>query len=162
MSLVIAAGAFFIYTLSSRFAYRGVMVMNRHKPLILIKCILSLLISVCLFNVVSAQKGTHVVKRVTFQRGSNSTVIKGKARWGASYIYLLRARAGQALTVHLEGVPVARIVPPGTENYEALAGADNVNDWSEKLPKTGEYQINVGHANDAYAAAPYTLEIKIE
>lgn len=136
--------------------------MSRHKPLVIIKCILSLLLSVGMSHVVFAQKGTHVMKRVTFQRGRNSTVIKGQAHWGASYIYLLRARAGQTLTVHLEGVPVARIVPPGAENYEALAGADNVNDWSGKLPKTGQYQINVGHANDAYAAAPYTLEIKIE
>ncbi len=69
------------------------------------------------FPGVFAQKGTHVTRRITFQKGSNSTVIRSKARWGTSYIYLLKARAGQVLTVHLEGVPVIRIVPPGARNY---------------------------------------------
>lgn len=114
------------------------------------------------FPGVFAQKGTHVTRRITFQKGSNSTVIRSKARWGTSYIYLLKARAGQVLTVHLEGVPVIRIVPPGARNYESLEGADNVHDWSGTLPRNGNYQLNVGHTNDAYTNAPYTLEIKVE
>jgi antitoxin (DNA-binding transcriptional repressor) of toxin-antitoxin stability system len=126
------------------------------------KYLLALLLLILLFHSVSAQKGTHITKRVTFPRGSNSTIIKGRARWGASHVYLLRARAGQVLTMHLEGVPVARIVPPRARNYEALEGADNVKDWAGKLPKTGVYQINVGHADDAYTDVPYILEIKVE
>lgn len=109
-----------------------------------------------------AQKGTHVTRRVNFQPGSSSTVIKGKARWGTSYIYLLRARAGQTLTVRLEGVPVMRIIPPGAKNYEALEGADVVKEWSGKLPTTGDYRIDIGHTNDKYGTAPYELEIRIE
>ena len=112
--------------------------------------------------VAHAQRGTHYTRRVSFKSGSNSTVISGRARWGASYIYLLRARAGQLLTVHLEGVPVMRIIPPETKDHEALDGADIVRDWSGRLPTTGDYRIDVGHTNDEYGIAPYKLEIKIE
>jgi antitoxin (DNA-binding transcriptional repressor) of toxin-antitoxin stability system len=136
--------------------------MNSLTSIHMMRCISVFFLTVLLSHSVSAQKGTYVTKRITFQKGGNSIVIQGKARWGTSYIYLLRARAGQTLTVHLEGIPVVRIVPPGARHDEALEGADNVNDWSGKLPKTGDYQLNVGHANDAYADAQYTLKIKVE
>ncbi|HEV2914958.1 MAG TPA: hypothetical protein VGX92_16900 [Pyrinomonadaceae bacterium] len=112
-------------------------------------------------SAVYAQKGTRVVRRVRFASGRTTAVLKGKARWGTSYIYILRARAGQTLTVHVAGVPVFRIVAPGARNYEALEGADNVKDWSGELPLSGDYKINLGHADDAYADAPYTLEVTI-
>ena len=122
--------------------------------------LLSVMLLVCVCNT-SAQKGTHFTKRVTFQRGANSTTIKGSARWGATYIYLLRARAGQTLSVRLEGVPVLRIIPPGAKHFEPLPGADLVKEWSGTLPKTGDYQLDLGHTDDRYASAPYTLEISI-
>ena len=126
------------------------------------RALLPLLIIALCAVVVPAQKGTHITRRVKFARGQSSTTIKGRANWGASYIYLLQARAGQTLTVNIEGVPVFRIVPPGARNYEALAGADNVKEWSGRLPRTGTYQINVGHANDAYSEAPYELKISVQ
>ena len=128
----------------------------------LIKCSLVLLLLSISLQAVIAQKGTHVTRRVNFQPGSNSIVVKGRARWGTSYVYLLRARAGQTLTVHLEGVPVVRIIAPGAKDYQALPGGDIVKDWSGKLPETGDYRIDVGHTNDEYATAPYKLEIRVE
>ena len=110
----------------------------------------------------AGQKGTHYTKRVKFAPGQTSTVIKGRANWGASYIYLLRARAGQNLSVKIEGVPVLRVVPPKARDYEALEGADTVKQWSGRLPMTGDYQINVGHADDNYTEAPFTLRITVE
>ena len=108
-----------------------------------------------------AQRGTHVVRRVSFPRGRTTVLLKGSAKWGASYIYVLRARAGQTITVHSTGVPVFRVVPPGARNYDALPGADNVRDWSGRLPADGDYKINIGHADDNYTRAPYTLEVTI-
>ena len=128
----------------------------------LFKSVVALSMMVLLLQTVSGQRGTHVTKRVSFRTGTNSTVIKGTAQWGTRYVYLLRARAGQTLTVRLEGVPVMRILPPGTRNYEALPGADIVKDWSGKLPKSGDYTIDVGHTDDRYSGAPYTLQIKVE
>lgn len=112
-------------------------------------------------TVAAAQKGTTINRRVQFPRGRTTAVLKGKANWGANYIYRLRARAGQTMIVHINGVTTFRIVPPGSRNYEALAGADNVQDWTGELPRTGDYQIIVGHANDNYTLAPYTLEVTV-
>ena len=111
--------------------------------------------------VAAAQKGTTINRRVQFPRGRTTAVLKGKANWGASYIYRLRARAGQTMIVHIAGVPTFRIIAPGSRNYEALGGADNVQDWTGELPRTGNYQIIVGHANDNYTLAPYTLEVTV-
>ena len=113
------------------------------------------------FSLAAAQKGTTINRRVRFPRGRTTAVLKGKANWGASYIYRLRARAGQTMLVHITGVPTFRIIPPGSRNYEALPDADNVQDWSGDLPRTGDYQIIVGHANDDYSLVPYTLEITV-
>jgi hypothetical protein len=108
-----------------------------------------------------AQKGTTINRRVQFPPGRTTAVLKGKANWGANYVYRLRARAGQTMIVHVTGVPTFRIIAPGSRNYEALAGADNVQDWTGELPRTGDYQIIVGHANDNYTLAPYTLEVTV-
>jgi hypothetical protein len=112
-------------------------------------------------SLAAAQKGTTINKRVQFPRGRTTAVLKGKANWGASYVYRLRAQAGQTMLVHITGVPTFRIIAPRSRNYEALPGADNVQDWTGELPRTGDYQIVVGHANDNYTLAPYTLEITI-
>ena len=127
-----------------------------------LKAFLLLLLATPFSDIAIAQKGTHIIKRVSFRAGKNSTVIKGSARWGASYIYLLRARAGQTLTVRLLGVPVLRIIPPDARNFEALPGADLVREWSGTLPKTEDYRLDLGHTDDRYGSAPYTLEIKVE
>lgn len=112
-------------------------------------------------SLVFAQKGTTINRRVQFPPGRTTVVLKGKANWGANYVYRLRARAGQTMIVHVTGVPTFRIIAPGSRNYEALAGADNVQDWTGELPRTGDYQIIVGHANDNYTLAPYTLEVTV-
>ncbi|HEY6120450.1 MAG TPA: hypothetical protein VIV66_10845 [Pyrinomonadaceae bacterium] len=126
------------------------------------KTILLAFLTTCVSDQALAQKGTHIFKRVTFRSGTNSTVIKGSARWGASYIYLLRARAGQTLSVRLQGVPVLRIIPPGAKHFEPLPGADLVKEWSGTLPRTGDYQLDLGHTDDRYGSAPFTLEIKVQ
>jgi hypothetical protein len=112
-------------------------------------------------SVAAAQKGTTINRRVQFPRGRTTAVLKGKANWGASYVYRLRAQAGQTMIVHVTGIVSFRIIPPGSRNYDALPGADNVQDWTGELPRTGDYQIVVGHANDNYTLAPYTLEVTV-
>ncbi|MDX6692609.1 MAG: hypothetical protein QOF02_212 [Blastocatellia bacterium] len=115
----------------------------------------------CSISLASAQKGTTFTRRVQFPRGRTTVVLKGKANWGASYVYRLRAEAGQTMLVHITGVPTFSIIAPRSRNFDALDGADNVQDWTGELPRTGDYQIVVGHANDNYTLAPYTLEVTI-
>lgn len=132
--------------------------LNRRKSVRLLAALALVLFSV---SMAAAQKGTTVNRRVQFARGRTTAVLKGKANWGASYVYRLRAHAGQTMLVHITGVPTFRIIAPGSRNYEALDGADNVQDWTGELPRDGDYQIIVGHANDNYTLAPYTLEVTV-
>ncbi len=134
------------------------MKLKRIKSLRVVAATLLILLTVA---VAAAQKGTTINRRVQFPRGRTTAVLKGKANWGANYIYRLRARAGQTMIVHVTGVTTFRIIAPGSRNYEALDGADNVQDWTGELPRTGDYQIIVGHANDNYTLAPYTLEVTV-
>jgi hypothetical protein len=98
---------------------------------------------------------TTVKKRVRFQRGRTTAVIKDTVRFCFSHEYSLRARRGQTMSVHLAtGKKTSFTVqsPSGT-----IEDADGVKDWSGELPETGEYTIVIG--TDATAA--YTLEVTI-
>ena len=114
------------------------------------------------------QKGTIITRRVQFERGQTSTTLKGKASWGASYVYLLRARAGQTLTVRVTGAPDFTIYPPGkrpsantSAEDVALKGTFGVKDWSGQLPASGEYAIWLSHAEPEVSMAGDTLEVSI-
>lgn len=111
----------------------------------------------------SAQKGTVVRKRVEFARGRNSASFNGSAEWGTSYLYLVRARAGQAMTVEIKGAPGVTIRTPDPNHvFDIEQGDGQDKRWSGDLPATGEYKIIVSHTIDGVAAAPYTLKITIQ
>src|SRR5438034_8170446 len=64
----------------------------------------SFLISiVILIFIVSAfaQKGTSIVTRIKFARGRTTTIERGSVHRGMSHDYLLKAGAGQTMSVHL-------------------------------------------------------------
>jgi hypothetical protein len=96
-----------------------------------------------------------ITRQVKFARGRTTTVIKDTVRLCTSHEWVLRARRGQTMSVHLAtGKKTSFTVqsPSGT-----IEDADGVKDWSGELPETGDYVINVG--TDATAA--YTLEVTI-
>jgi hypothetical protein len=97
-----------------------------------------------------------IPKRIRFQRGRTTAVIKDTVRLCTSHEYRLRALAGQRMAVHLAAgrrTSFTVHTPAG----DTPEGADGSNDWNGELPETGEYTINV--ATDATAA--YTLEVTI-
>src|SRR5438034_5959804 len=104
----------------------------------------SFLISiVILIFIVSAfaQKGTSIVTRIKFARGRTTTVEKGSVHRGMSHDYLLKAGAGQNMSVHLatsSGV-CFDLYTPGLSNQLASCSRD----WSGDLPNSGDYRINV-------------------
>jgi hypothetical protein len=109
--------------------------------------------------VVAAQKGRSVVRRVNFPRGRTTTVLKGTVRRGLSHDYLLRARAGQTMTLHLattaSGMSLTILKPDG-ETW-----LDDTKDWSGELPMTGTYRINVLPDTTTERQTSYALEITI-
>ncbi|HEV2913094.1 MAG TPA: hypothetical protein VGX92_07250 [Pyrinomonadaceae bacterium] len=96
-------------------------------------------------------------RRVRFQRGRTTTVIKDAVVRGTHDRYVLRARAGQTLIVHitsLENNAVFDIY----RGRMVLDGAQETTDWTGELPRNGDYVIEVGGTR---GNASYTLEVTI-
>lgn len=94
-------------------------------------------------------------KQLKFARGRTTAVVKDTVRLCTSHEYVLRARAGQTMSVHIAtGKKTSFTVqsPSGT-----IEDADGVKDWSGELPETGDYIIIIG----TDATARYTLEVTI-
>jgi hypothetical protein len=90
-------------------------------------------------------------KRIRFAAGKSSTVVSGKISSGEHKIYLIGARAGQTIEIKItdgganHDVVFSLIAPDGVN----LMGDDESGDgydtgWKGKLPKTGDYKIEVG------------------
>lgn len=96
-----------------------------------------------------------ITRQVSFARGRTTAVIKNTVKLCTSHEWVLRARQGQTMSVHLAtGRKTSFTVQSPSGPVE---DADGVKDWSGELPETGEYTIIVG--TDATAA--YTLEVTI-
>lgn len=96
-------------------------------------------------------------RRVRFARGRTTTVIKDAVIRATRDRYVLRARAGQTLIVHitsLEDNAVFDVYAPGGRRTLA----QEATDWEGELPRTGNYVISVGPTR---GNASYTLEVTI-
>lgn len=117
------------------------------------------LILLASFTGAAAQKGKSVVRRVNFPQGRTTTVLRGMVKRGLSHDYLLRARRGQIMTLHLateaSGMSLTILKPDGeTWIYD-------VKDWSGELPATGIYRINVLPDTTTEDRTSYALEVMI-
>ena len=133
--------------------------MARTKKGITIHALIATLVLCASLTGATAQKGKSVVRRVNFPRGRTTTVLKGTVRRGLSHDYLLRARRGQTMTLHLttaaRGMSLTILQPDGeTWIYD-------VKDWSGELPSTGTYRINVLPDTTTEAPTRYALEVMI-
>ena len=107
----------------------------------------------------AAQKG--LTKRVRFPRGRTTAVLKNSVVRGTSDRYLLGARSGQQMLVHITSVEKNAVFTIYTPQGGTLAGAgegDDATDWSGALPQDGDYVIEVGGTR---GNATYTLEVTI-
>jgi hypothetical protein len=107
----------------------------------------------------SAQSGK--VQRVRFQRGRTTAILKGAVVRGTQDRYILGARGGQTMIVHITSLEknavFAILGPDGTALEGAGEGAD-VTDWTGTLPSSGDFSIWVGPTR---GNATYTLEVTI-
>lgn len=117
--------------------------------------ILALIVTVAAF----AQHGTSIVTRIKFARGRTTTVEKGSVHRGMSHDYLLKAGAGQTMTVHLaaSGGVCFDLYTPGLNDQLASCSKD----WSGDLPNSGDYRINVLPDTTTERNISYTLEVTV-
>jgi hypothetical protein len=118
-----------------------------------------LLTSLILLTSVNAQRGTSVVRRISFPRGQTSVEVQGSLRRGMSHDYLVRARRGQGMAV--------RVISQGNLAFQVIAPSgvylsDVTVEWGGYLPQTGDYRINVLPDPTTSRSLPYTLEVSIQ
>ncbi len=104
-----------------------------------------------------AQASRDIVRRVNFPRGRTTAVLRGTVRPGVGVEYLLRARAGQTMIVHLAS--------PGDVGFTIWSPnrefmADFRRDWTGELPQDGTYRVIVSPNSDR-RPMPFTLEVTI-
>lgn len=101
---------------------------------------------------------------VKFSRGTNQTIKRGvAAEYGKSYVYRLRARKGQMITVSVESsvkeLVFSIILPP---DRDTAADGFAVTQWSGKAPQTGMYAIVLVMNNENAKKVSYLLKIKVK
>ena len=100
-------------------------------------------------------------QRVRFARGRTTAVLRGAVVRGTQDRYILGARAGQTMIVHItsreKNGAFAILGPDATALDGAEEGTDAM-DWTGTLPMNGDYSIWVGPTR---GNATYTLEVTI-
>ena len=127
--------------------------------------IFSLVLSMILLaNVVTAT--AQRARRIQFPRGRTTAILTGAltGRGDESHIYLLRARAGQTLTVHItargRGDAAFSIRTPSGAHVDEDSPIDT--DWSGELPQTGDYRITVFNPSaHVRGATRYSIEVMV-
>jgi hypothetical protein len=115
--------------------------------------------------VASFQGATQRSRRIRFPPGRTTLVLKGVLKGEADATYVLRARAGQTLNLHLavENDCCAALLVKGPDgiNLTNADGTDAGDDFSVVLQKTGDYRIIVFPPDtaDRKDLARYTLEV---
>ncbi len=95
-------------------------------------------------------------KRIRFARGRTSAVMTGST--DSSDQYLLGARAGQTMLVHVTSKGNNAAIEVLDADGNAVEGEAKADDWSGALPKSGDYRIRVRATR---GIAVYTLEVTI-
>ena len=113
-----------------------------------------------------AQPPKPRVERVQFAKGASSAEIKAQIKGDADVDYVVRAAAGQTLTVTLKATNTRNyfnVLPPGSENVAMFIG-DTGGDFKRVLPADGDYAIRVYLVRAAARrneASTYTLTVSI-
>lgn len=108
------------------------------------------IISLAALAVVLISSGStqELARRVQFARGESSAVLEGSVARGERAYFVLHARAGQQLQLHIvsrEDNAVFAVLQPGRKQWLPGAGeADAAKRWSGTLPVSGDYLIIVG------------------
>ncbi len=106
-------------------------------------------------------------KRVKFPPGRTTVILKGRTTGGPSesggmnpVSYLLRARKGQQMILHLTSAKKNAVFGLYLPGMDLVEGAQDQTDWTGKLTRTGDYEIII-FPQDEVTNTTYTLEVTI-
>lgn len=100
-----------------------------------------------------------IKKQIIFPRGQTSTTVKGRVVRMDSDIYTVSARENQRMTVSITSIENNASFYVYSSDEKSLSGSTDVKKWSEKLPTTGDYIIEVGATR---GNATYKLNVSIK
>lgn len=103
---------------------------------------------------------TFAEQRVRFPKGQNSTTLRSRVSLNKAILYIVGAKAGQSMTIALDGDAKTRFDLSGPKDKSGQTMANGETEWSDTLPDTGDYRIFV--FTDSRVASPFTLKITIE
>lgn len=122
------------------------------------------LVSACLL-VLSGGVTGQIKQRVRFAAGSHGASVAGTVRGYAYRDYLVKASAGQKISLNLTASEPATVVTVFLPNGDNLDGATEANDFSGELPTNGDYVIRVlmmrSAARRKGSFSNFTLKISI-
>jgi hypothetical protein len=99
----------------------------------------------CVVVTLRAAEQSTRTERVQFKKGSTSAVIKGQVKGSGDVDYLVRAGAGQTITVSLRVSNRSNyfnVLPPGSKDVAMYVGQTG-EDFKGVLPADGDYMIRV-------------------
>jgi hypothetical protein len=105
-------------------------------------------------------------EQVTFAKGASSATIKDQLKGDTTVDYIVRAAAGQTLTVKLQKSNAQNyfnVLPPGSTGSAMFVG-DNGENYSGMLPADGDYSVRVYLMRPAARrgeSSRYTLTISV-
>ena len=103
------------------------------------KTIMGLFFLALLFGASDARAQCDGPKRVAFQRGLTTAVLKGAIPASKAICYQLRARGGQKMIVHLAAPARAVLFTVIPDGYDVEPLAQDVASWEGVLDATGDY-----------------------
>lgn len=86
-----------------------------------------------------------ITSNVAFPRGSTGTTVSGVISGDQTRDYVVRAGAGQLMSVQLTGSPVVyfNVLAPGSNDEAIFIGSSEGNAFSQTLGSSGPYKIRV-------------------
>jgi len=109
----------------------------------------------------------EAAKQIAFGKGKSSASVSGKIKGNEDMDYVLRASAGQTMTVDMKaskGAAFFNVLPPGSTGEAIFVGSNDGNHFKGELPADGDYTIRVylmGGAKDSDKPVTYTLKVGI-
>ena len=109
----------------------------------------------------------EAAKQIAFGKGKSSASISGKVQGNNDVDYVIRASAGQTMTVDFKAGKSAayfNVLPPGSTGEAIFVGSSEGNHFKASLPADGDYTIRVylmGGAKDSGKPINYTLKVGI-
>ncbi len=105
-------------------------------------------------------QGSFSEQRIRFPRGANSATLRGRVSRSKAMLYTVGAKAGQSMTVALDGDAKTRFDLSGPKDKSGQTMASGETEWSGRLPDNGDYKIFV--FTEDRVNAPFTLKVTIE